>query len=339
MDNELSNNIKQVTESSKAVNPQTQVTTSTPAGPAKSNKALIVILSIFLVLSLGAAAAFAYLYFSNNTQNTPTSTPTPETPVSDETEEVEITDTYVLRDLDEKMAVLHFSSITSPVIVKERGMHPELQLYENSDLSEVAKAMHLIYSLSNQARYLSYDEKLSIASELGYSGSEKQALLNEPLEGIDANIVAQKYLDVFGKELVYSQIMNDKYCPVYSYSVANNVYYLDPRGGCGGTSPYDNYYYKYKYTVQGNNTYVYVAATTVSPDTSENAQVNSDDIVYCDVVKYYADSNNKPEVCTTIAEADAFTINDSNYQDFAQYRFVFHKADNGTYYFEKVEQL
>lgn len=342
MDNELSNNIKQVAESSKTASPQTQVVAPIPANPPKqTNKALIIILSILLALSLGVAAVFAYLYFSNNIQNTSTTAPAPETPVSDETEEVEITDTYVLRDLDEKMAILHFSSMTSPVIIKERGTHPELQLYENGDLSEVAKAMHLIYSLSNQARYLSYDEKLLIASELGYSDSGEQALLNEPLEAIDANIVAKKYLDLFGKELIYSQIVDDFYCPSYNYSAANDVYYLDPRGGCGGTSPYNNYYYKYKYTTQGDKAYVYVAATTVSPDANENAQVGSDDIVYCDVVKYYADSNNKPEVCAAIteAEANAFTVNESNYQDFAQYRFVFHKADDGTYYFEEVEQL
>lgn len=337
MNNEQPNNINQGIETAPVQVPSPIPSESTK--PAKSNKSLLVILIILLTISLCAAGVFAYLYFSNNAQSPTVSNTTSENTEPNATEEeVEITDTYVLRDLDEKMAILHFSSMTSPVIIKERGTHPELQLYENGDLSEVAKAMHLIYSLSNQARYLSYDEKRSIISELGYSDSEEQALLNELVEAIDANIVAKKYLDVFGKELVYSQIMNDFYCPSYNYSAASNVYYLDPRGGCGGTSPYDNYYYKYKYTTSGDDAYVYVAATTVSPDEDSSANPESY-IVYCDVFKYYADT--KPEVCATITktEADSFTLDQSNYQDFAQYRFIFHKADDGTYYFEKVEQL
>lgn len=91
MDNE-SNNIKQVAEPSETTNPQSQATAPISAKPVKSNKTLIIILSILLVLSLGAAATFAYLYLNNNMQNTsvPTSAPdtVPETPISSEIEKI-----------------------------------------------------------------------------------------------------------------------------------------------------------------------------------------------------------------------------------------------------------
>lgn len=86
MDNELSNNIKQVAESSKTASPQTQVVAPIPANPPKqTNKALIIILSILLALSLGATAVFAYLYFSNNSQ-TLASTPNTTSEITEPTE-------------------------------------------------------------------------------------------------------------------------------------------------------------------------------------------------------------------------------------------------------------
>lgn len=326
MDNELSNNIKQVTESSKAVNPQTQVTTSTPAEPTKSNKALIVILSIFLVLSLGAAAAFAYLYFSNNTQNTPTSTPTPETPVSGETKEVEITDTYVLRDLDEKMAILHRTSETGQEINKGNvgGYYADLTLYETGNLPVASKVTHVIDFLSNSFRALSADEMEAVRPKENAGGQELITY------GIDYDTVADKYKDLFNEDLPKQSF---GLCYHYQYNEEYNFFYKDPNVGCGGTSQYARYYYKNRYTELGDNSYVYVSAATLNLETNE---------IYCDLISFSDDgtmTNKNLEVCSTSDNVNNFPIDESNYQDFAEYRFIFHKADDGTYYFEKVEQL
>ena len=105
-------------------------------------------------------------------------------------------------------------------------------------------------------------------------------------------------------------------------------YFIDPNSGCGGTSSATNYYYKNAYTTDGDHAYVYVSASTLS-----EADLN----IYCDIMLY--GSGEKPEVCGAFSDVDEFTLDASNYKDFAQYRFVFKKAANGTYYFEKVEKL
>lgn len=62
--------------------------------------------------------------------------------------------------------------------------------------------------------------------------------------------------------------------------------------------------------------------------------------VYCDVADYAEiGAGNPPKNCLENADLATFTLNESNYQDYTKYRFVFNKADDGTYYFSKVEKL
>lgn len=303
----------------------------------KSSKAKIWCLAIVAVIAVTAAIVFAYLYFANagnsgqpqpqpQSQSQSTSTPTTTDPNTQG--EVKITDTYILRDLDEKISILHLDTTLKPTIIKYRGTHPELPLYKEGNLSKSAKLARVAEYLSNRNRDLTSVEIESIIEDLELTGQEAEGMRSHSYRGIDGYLMAQKYLDLYGENLTPDQTILNDYCPYYIHNASYDFYYLSPFSGCGGTGSYTNQYYKNSYTTDGDHAYVYVSATTL-----DAADLN----IYCDVLQY--DQEEKPEVCGTFSDESEFTLNESNYQDFAQYRFVFSKASDGTYYFEKVEKV
>ena len=318
------------------ISPMTPEGLNTPpqvTSKPKNHKATIWALSILAIIALAAAGVFAYLYFTN--QN-----PTPETVVKNDedtpepTEEVEITDTYTLRDLDEKIAILHDTSETGPTIGKGTvvGGYSDniLNMYKNGYLDPLSiQVAYVINAIKPQFRHLNAAEREAVISMV--QPEYREELQNVILWGIDGDLVASKYQDVFGKELARETSDN---CYTYKYDSTYDFYYQNPIGGCGGTSPYKTSHYKNKYTVAGNNAYVYMYVALSDAETNN---------VYCDVAFLNTsgpfDLSSDAKVCAPLPADGSFTLNESNYQDFTEYRFVFNKADNGTYYFEKVEKL
>ncbi len=299
--------------------------------PAKSSKPLICTLIILVVIAIAAAGVFAYLYFTKPT--TPPSEPSEETsqetPPEETAEETEITDTYILRDLDEKMAILHRTEETGRSILRnvyEYGY--TLPLYTKGDLSDIAKLTHTALSIIPD-RYLGYDEIQAIIKEQGFDERTAEEYKNSSPKGINSETLAAKYYDVFGETPVKGSTNSDRYCPMTYYNSQYDFYY-DPGIGCGGTGPYTGRFYKNKYTSDGEHAYVYVNAGTHDGE---------DGKIYCDVINYEASGLELPAVCGEAESRDGFVLDESNYQKFAEYRFVFNKADNGTYYFVKAEKL
>ncbi|MBR2708942.1 hypothetical protein IKE98_01255 [Candidatus Saccharibacteria bacterium] len=320
---------------------QTEVITSKPDTtssqpspidkPTKSSKPLIWILAILAVIAIAAAGVFAYLYFTKPT--TPPSEPSEETsqetPPEETAEETEITDTYILRDLDEKMAILHNTDETGPLIKKLGvGYGYVSPLYKNGNLSEIAKLAH-IFMATVPDYILTSREIESAIAEQGYDKDSAQDFSTTVHDGIKGDTMAAKYKDLFGEDLVKGAANGEYYCPGAYYNSQYDFYY-NPTLGCGGTGPYFGVYYKNKYTTDGEHAYVYVSAGTF------NAEDNK---TYCDIFEYGVSEQSKPAVCGEAENPDSFTINESNYQKFAEYRFVFNKADDGTYYFVKAEKL
>ena len=305
--------------------------------PAKSSKPLIWFLSILAILGIAAAAVFAYLYFTaptpspvpNNNQSTdtPTNSTTPTEPT---TEETEITDTLLKKDLDEKLSILHYVNQTGPTIITTYGTHQEYPLYADGTLDDIAKLARLIYSLQNYMRNISLDEMNTIASDFGFSEKEKEAINKEVVNG---DVVREHYKDVFGEEAPTPNLssVQTKYCPIYEYDETLDLYFT--RSGCGGTSPYKSMYYKTKYSKDGDHAYVYVSAATYN---FENGQL------YCEIGRF--DDYKTMTPCDEFAETDEdggyiFDQSKLDPENLGKYRFVFNKADDGTYYFSKVEKL
>lgn len=325
------------------------VATSTPTAndnqtqqeATKKNKPSVILLAIIAIITTVAAIIFAYLYLTS-TQTPNNSSDTGNTESTGE--EIAITNTYILRDLDEKMSILHYANypqqLDGSIFISDAVNH-EIPLYENGNLSDVAKLMHLIASIPESSYHrLSAAEKESVLNERESVLNEREFEYEGQAEyylekGIDADIVSAGYKDLYGADLAHGQF-NDpsiaRYCPHYIYNEEYNFYY--DISACGGQWPAARQYYKYNYTMDGNHAYVYVAAGMVDA-TSDNA-------IYCDVGSP-VDFKDNLEPCGT-APTDYFYsktpfIDLSNYQDFAQYRFVFTKADDGTYYFSEVEKI
>ena len=296
-------------------------------GPPKSQKPLIWCLGILALISLIAAAVFAYLYFSapQNTSSTPT------TSESELSEEIEIKDTYILRDLDEKMSILHDAKETGALMKKGGPKYFEaISLYQNR-LSEIAKIAGIANSIIPDY-YIGLEEMQSIANEQEYNAENAEAYLNSYHEGYKADTIARKYQDVFGEELVKGAANGQSYCPEFYYNSTYDFYY-NASLGCGGTGPDVGLYYKNKYTSDGEHAYVYVSVGTFSAE---------DNNIYCGIIDYSdsaTSSSERPAICGSATDSVEAEIDKTNYQDFSQYRFVFNKADDGTYYFSKVEKL
>ena len=311
----------------------------TPQPPEKprNRKRSIIILSVIVGILLIAAGVFAFLYFSNNSNgDEPQQESSEDTQeeIVEEPEEVEITNQLLKNDLDNKIAILHDTPQTDATINKGTvvgGYSNSLfELYTTGSISQPPlRVSRVINALKPQFRYLNADERDAIANTVPQEYREE--VRTQALQGIDGSIVSKKYKEVFGDEASKEEIDN---CYTYKYNPTYDIYYENPIGGCGGTSPYKTYHFKNKYTTDGDNAYVYIS-TALS-----NAEDNN---VYCDIANLDISGifkiTDNARVCATITGNEDFILNESNYQDYAEYRFVFNEANDGTYYFNKVEKV
>lgn len=313
------------TQTAPTANPKpTEPTIQPVESKSKTSKSLTWCLAILAIVGIVAAVIFGYLYFTSPAPS-PTPTPAPNQ-TSTSTEEIDLTDTLLKRDLDRKIATLHYVTSTEPTFTTF-GVLREQPLYINGDLPDEVKIAALAYSLSNQSHTLSNEEIDAIIAERGYSNDIRENM-RKYIDSIDGDTFRKQYLDTFGKELILGD-EDSLYCPKYFYNAEFDIYYQDPDSGCGGTGSLKNYYYKNSYKLAGDKAYVYISVGSLNLE---------NDTVYCDFVQ--KNSNNElPEVCEADPDLKTFTINNDNYNNYANYRFIFTKAADGTYYFERVEKV
>jgi hypothetical protein len=255
--------------------------------------------------------------------DSPSSTPTEPT----DTSEVELTDHY---DFDEKIALLHRTTQTGPIIEINAGTHPEFELYEDDGLSDQSKIIITMNALPvGMATYPTGNVLDSIESDFpDLFEYDRLQYVQEELNGhiFKKDIVEAKHREIFGTDLVYDQ--NAETCPM----VYRNSEYYFTLAWCGGTSSLMARYYKNRYTTDGDHVYVYINAGVANAETSK---------IYCKVYPYYTvvDRQYDDESLACDNYNGDFTIDATNRNQFAEYRFVFKKAADGTYYFEKVEKI
>ena len=317
-------------------------------GPPKSQKPLIWCLGILALISLIAAAVFAYLYFATSTSNpAPTPNNNQSSTASEEpttTEETEITDTLLKKDLDKKIAILFNVDNTDPTFATGRGIgYYDEELFHNGDLSERAKVNSLIrHTLTMKP--LNEQEVLAALAQTGYSGDNEKYFRQELAEGVSKDVVIQKYKEVFNKEIIPNDYGSA--CGGYRYNSQYGFYYDDVLG-CGGMTPYERFYYKNRYTTDDNHAYVYTSTAFLAPTFGTNPEGQNTEgapyYVYCDIAFLEEPAvSEDAKVCATYNsddEARSFTLNESNYKDYSNYRFVFDKGEDDKYYFNKVEKL
>ena len=324
-----------------------------PTSPTNSKKpkGLIATIIILAILALAGVAFGIYgMFLKTQPDNQPEPNQTPsnteeptEEPTTTENEETEITDLSVIEDLDKKIAILFNTDNTDRMFNTGMGIgYYGLKLFHEGDISESEKVRSVI-THTLELKPLDEERVNAAVAQNGYSG-ETEKFFRESIRGVDGDLVAQKYKEVFGDTLVKGEIV--EYCGYYKYNKQFDFYYSGIQG-CGGRTPYSELYYKSRYTEDDDHAYVYTSSAVISPTFGTTPEgYNTEEApfhVYCDVS--YLGNNGITEdakVCATLQsydEKEAFSLDSSNYEQYSKYRFVFNKADNGAYYFDKVEKL
>jgi len=144
-------------------------------------------------------------------------------------------------------------------------------------------------------------------------------------------IVNQKLI-----KIQYKKYFNEEPKEYKDFNICGNNYKYDSNLGlyfwlepqCGGTAMSLLHNYKNKYTQKGNEAYVYVSYGI----SNYNVQTGATDI--------YKDINSETlyKQNLTDQESHNFTINETNYQDFSEYKYTFKEDENGNYYFVSIEK-
>ena len=249
--------------------------------------------------------------------------------------EVELTDQNIINDLNKKLSYIFNLDIpnnrsfyiTGSMLCEhiishlgnKGGISEDDKLYtilRRMPLSEISEeeiedAVDMEFYNPGVSQYR-YKTKEEIKENTVYDGK------------IDGKEVAKKYKEIYGQELI-RQYHSEGYLFSYVYSEKRDLYYHeDIPGGCAGfTVPY---LYINRYTTDTNHRYVYISTGGYS--TSEGNFLN--------------DMVNGPE--TTVIDLgdislDDFTINEENYKQFTEYKFIFDKSADDNYYFSKTEKI
>ena len=322
-------NIAPGTTPENNINPTPTVANNSPeSSPKKSSNLFLIFLTI---ISLITAVVFAVLFFLN--QPKPSSddqggSSEQNPPTSGTESETEITDAYILRDLDEKISILLYNSETSASFNSGRNIvEHDLDLFEDGVYDQSVRAGVVAYSIPPET--LDYFKLESIISENTYDDVTVTTLRDRGFSGIEGEKVRKKYQDVFGESL--SVGAEAKFYCGFNYNTEYDFYYENVLG-CGGTTPYIRHYYKSNYTVAGDYAYVYVSTALLNLE---------NDTIYCDITSLSSGGglSDDAKICETTSDSTSFSLNASNYESYSKYRFVFQKSDTGTYAFKQVERL
>lgn len=244
-------------------------------------------------------------------------------------EEVELTDNYIVKDLNEKLAALHHTNLLdSPMVTRayEDGGNYDM-IYElyNGTLSERAKIFTVYSYLKDQFKTPSTDIENTIITKYP-DNYDKTDFENVGSMIIDANTFASGYRALFGSNLDLNSVTDIASCPRHRYDDSLGLIITDFR--CGGTGPNISYFYKNRYTKDNNHVYAYIDAIEIGEEG-----------IYCGIKSGYKDDPSlKCDTAPATENIKEFDV--SPYRDkTGKYRFVFTKADDDTYFFEKVEKI
>lgn len=261
----------------------------------KNNNLLIALIAIVFVCLVGVVS---YSLLNNNKENNNKDN-------LDNNTEVEITSSEVKDSLDEKIKILEIDF--------EMDIYRYASIYKNENItnSEMSKKDKLFKVLSYL--YFKTDNyKSPVTTDYNFGSMENY---KDIMVQLDEKDVLKLYSNMYGEEVSGMSIEGG--CPNFIYDKDNKKYYGSAE--CGGTTASSLDIYKYKYTSDKDNYYVYLSLGSGTLD--------KDGEPLC-----YIDYNRTLEV-------DCENIGQNNYQDYSQYKYTFTKDDNGDYAFSKLEKI
>lgn len=290
----------------------------------KKNVALIMIIILLILIILGLVGYICYdkgIIFKKKEEVKNT-----QVEKKKEEKEVEITDTTLINELNKKIYFInlggYFGDQTSNYDMTSFNQYT---FRNNVDLFG-----DIFNHFNNDLKLRIVLDSLLATNEFeNLSDTNKNNhLLSEYINNYGIDIIKQisvsrveeAYQEFFGTEV--SNHRSYEMCFGYIYDKnSSNYFWIEPQ--CGGSTGGQIYTYKNRYLSKGNEAYVYV-----------NYGIGYEGIgIYKDLNK-----NNLYKATNLDQEIMEFQINESNYQDFVEYKYTFKKDDMGNYYFVSLEE-
>lgn len=316
--------------------------TKEPEPKPKKRIGLGIMLTVLVILLVGGALALGYLWGNNtakpaNNTGTNNSTSNPNTD-----EEAELTDATLKKDINQKVAYLHWiNGVTEDPtkIVRMSGYNSPLEKIYTNSIDDDRKIETVLLSLSTNFTpvhiNLTPEEYVVAKSLLEQRKYDVPAPENESIDNtisqrvtvISADVVSRRYYDLFGEELSHHSLSVPAICANIYYSESTNSYLRFPVM-CGGTSAGQDAMLQEKITKQGDNVFVYYRASSAVPDLIAN------DFSFQEERTAVNGISDLGDIATNL-------INDmkNNPSNYAEYRLVFEKNDKGTYSFKRAEKI
>ena len=148
------------------------------------------------------------------------------------------------------------------------------------------------------------------------------------VHSLPATRVAQQYMSLFGTEIP-ALTEGHAFCPGFTYNAEADIYYVGE--GCGGVALEHSLLYKESFSLENGVAVAYIrlGAEAYDPDSDQMTFYND-----------YLASNTKEVYQLGGGEsANGFTINSTNFENFARYKVSFVKNANGEYSLDNVSRM
>ena len=238
--------------------------------------------------------------------------------------EKELTDVYIKKDISKKASImLTFGNSKSEEDAVKEGW---VDVYKLTDLTEKDKLAIILRNNKDKSQILSSSDVNQYVPTIYKNSKSTLEVFTDEHDGfskiIDGNIISKNYQEMFNSNSTNYDLQFDYGCPGLFYDNQTNYYAFN--NSCGGLYP-DIYFNKYKYTIKGNNIYVYAAIAIVDIDNK----------------KVYKDIKEEDSNFLYTYETDEKVLNDikTNPQKYSQYKLTFEKNTDGTYYYKTTEKI
>lgn len=287
--------------------------------------------------------------------------PTPSTPSQgSQASDIEVTtsDQYLINDLSRKVSILtgvkdfaydDKDLLNTPLAYNEvenffsRGFESTTEkagavFIGSSKLFNSFEGSYIDSDNGAIAKYLK--ENLSSLKPESMTESEFLDFIKKNDYAMVSYALANKiYSSMFNEALPKEDIETGICGNEYIYIKDADAFLANPRGmGCGGTGWSGIFVRKDSYKTKGDEAYVYVKVASTHLNTDAAGWV-----IYDDFYSLKEDKSEAKIIDDTIKIYNGYlqeTPADNSFMDKASdYRFVFKKATNGTYYFDKLEKL
>ena len=312
---------------------------------------------IYLIISINSQGSKPASTDNTTQEETSELDPPSEDEPANGSEEVEITDTYVLNDLNNKLKILSGTPKSEAKINEVIGFsaerdNPAYKLY--SEILTPREKIALIFEALDASGGFQHPYSLNLTDNeirdlwaqinpaydfTNFDSGKDRSIVTETF-AIEGKTVADKYYDVYGEELVKKAETEPLLCHKYGYNASKDIYFAD-WGGCGRVVSHLAQLYKEKFTKNDaiGKAYIYVRVGTLGYHRSF-LDIDGYCVIYSDISTYEnIHGITLEEYATCPYDLNPVFINSSNYQNFTPYRFVFEKSADGIYHFSKVEKL